>query len=183
MNFSVYTGRIATDLEVKQTQGGRSVLPFSIAVQRDYKNKSTGEYDTDFFRCLATGGAADFLANYGSKGYMVGLQGKMQNNNYEKQDGTQVESSQLIVTNIDAGILFLNKNENNNQQSYSQNANNQPQQQNGNNEPQQQRGQAKPQNNWQQKQQQNNQQAPNQKDNPFNNANGPIDISDEDLPF
>ncbi|MDW4175332.1 single-stranded DNA-binding protein [Staphylococcus saprophyticus] len=174
MNFSVYTGRIATDLEVKQTQSGRSVLPFTIAVQRDYKNKSTNEYDTDFFRCLATGGAAEFLANYGGKGYMVGLQGKMQNNSYEKQDGTQVESSQLIVSNIDAGILFLNKNENNNQQSYSQNANNQPQQQ---------RGQAQPQNNWQQQQQQSNQQAPNQQGNPFANANGPIDISDEDLPF
>lgn len=174
MNFSVYTGRIATDLELKQTPAGRNVLPFSIAVQRDFKNKSTGEYDTDFFRCLATGGAAEFLANYGGKGYMVGLQGKMQNNNYEKQDGTQVESSQLIVNNVDAGILFLNKNENNNQQSYSQNANNQPQQQ---------RGQAKPQNNWQQQQQQNNQQAPNQQNNPFNNANGAIDISDEDLPF
>lgn len=174
MNFSVYTGRIATDLELKQTQAGRNILPFSIAVQRDFKNKSTGEYDTDFFRCLATGGAAEFLSNYGGKGYMVGLQGKMQNNNYEKQDGTQVESSQLIVTNVDAGILFLNKNENNNQQSYSQNANNQPQQQ---------RGQAKPQNNWQQQQQQNNQQATNQQDNPFANANGPIDISDSDLPF
>ncbi|WP_145458184.1 single-stranded DNA-binding protein [Staphylococcus pettenkoferi] len=174
MNFSVYTGRIATDLELKQTQGGRNVLPFTIAVQRDYKNKSTNEYDTDFFRCLATGGAADFLANYGGKGYMVGLQGKMQNNNYEKQDGTQVESSQLIVSNVDAGILFLNKNENNNQQSYSQNANNQPQQQ---------RGQAKPQNNWQQQQQQNNQQAPNQQNNPFANANGAVDISEEDLPF
>ncbi len=168
MNITVLSGRIATDLEIKQTQSGRSVLPFTIAVQRDFKNKSTGEYDTDFFRCLATGGAAEFLANYGGKGYMVGLQGKMQNNNYEKQDGTQVESSQLIVSNIDAGILFLNKNENNNQQSYSQNTNNQPQQQ---------RGQSQPQNNWQQ-QQQNNQQG-----NPFANANGPIDISDEDLPF
>lgn len=166
MNITVLSGRIATDLEIKQTQGGRSVLPFTIAVQRDFKNKSTGEYDTDFFRCLATGGAAEFLANYGGKGYMVGLQGKMQNNNYEKQDGTQVESSQLIVSNIDAGILFLNKNENNNQQSYSQNTNNQPQQQ---------RGQSQLQNNWQQQN--------NQKDNPFANANGPIDISDEDLPF
>lgn len=177
MNFSVYTGRIATDLEVKQTQGGRSVLPFTIAVQRDYKNKSTGEYDTDFFRCLATGGSAEFLENYGGKGYMVGLQGKMQNNNYEKQDGTQVESSQLIVSNVDAGILFLNKNEINNKQAYSQNANNQPQQQRG------QAKQTQPQNNWQQQQQQNNQQAPKQQDNPFANTDGPIVISDSDLPF
>lgn len=181
MNFSVYTGRIATDLEVKQTQNGRNVLPFTIAVQRDFKNKSTDTYDTDFIRCLATGGAADFLANYGGKGYMVGLQGRTQNNNYEKQDGTQVESTQLIVNNVDAGILFLNKNEGNNQQSYQQNGNNQPQQQTG--QAQQQTGQAQPQNNWQQQQQQNNQKAPNQQNNPFANANGPIDISDEDLPF
>lgn len=171
MNITVYTGRIATDLEVKQTQSGRSVLPFTIAVQRDYKNKSTNEYETDFFRCLATGGAAEFLANYGGKGYMVGLQGKNQNNNYEKQDGTQVESTQLIVNNVDAGILFLNKNENN-KQSYQQQGSQQNNQQQGFNQGQKQQSQ----NNWQQ---QNNQ----HQGNPFANASGPIDIQDDDLPF
>lgn len=167
MNLSTFTGRIATDLELKQTQSGRSVLPFTIAVQRDFKNKSTNEYDSDFIRCLASGATAEFLNNYASKGYMIGVNGRMQNNNFTKQDGTQVESMQLIVNSIDSNILFLNKNENSSKQNTQSN--------NFNQQSQTQRGQA--QNGWQQ-QQQNNQQG-----NPFANANGPIDIDDDDLPF
>ena len=42
MNYAIYTGRITKDLQLKQTQSGRSVLSFDIAVQRDYKtNRQT----------------------------------------------------------------------------------------------------------------------------------------------
>lgn len=95
----------------------------------------------------------------------------MQNNNFTRDDGSTNYGQQLIVRNFDANTLFAaNKNDQQSQQrgSYQQNANNVPQQQ---------RGQA--QNGWQQQQQQNNQ----QQNNPFANANGPIDIEDDDLPF
>ena len=52
MNCVQVIGRITADPEVKVSQSGKSILVFSLAVQRDYKNRS-GEYDTDFFRCVA----------------------------------------------------------------------------------------------------------------------------------
>lgn len=170
MNFSVYTGRITKELQLKQSKNGKSVLSFDIAVQRDYKNKQSGEYDSDFIPCLAIGGIAEFIANYANKGDFVTVSGRMQNNNFTRDDGSKNFGMQLIVGNFDANTLFAaNKNDQQSQQkgSYQQNANNVPQQQ----------GQA--QNGWQQQRQNNNQ----KQNNPFANANGPIDIQDDDLPF
>lgn len=178
MNYAIYTGRITKDLQLKQTQSGRSVLSFDIAVQRDYKNKQTGEYDTDFIPCLAGGATAEFIANYANKGDFVTVSGRMQNNNFTRDDGSKNFGMQLIVGNFDASTLFAANNGQQSQQkgSYQQNANNVPQQQNGHKQTQQQ-GQA--QNGWQQQMQNNNQ----QQNNPFGNANGPIDIDSDDLPF
>lgn len=179
-NTCNFTGRITKDLELKTTQNGREILNFDLAVQRDFKN-SNGEFDSDFISCLAFGKTAEFIANYAKKGYMMNVEGRMQNNNFTRDDGTTNFGMQLIVNSVDSGILFLNKNEDkqNNQQQQQQQQNNGYQnngyQNNGYNQ-QQQRGQAQPkQNGWQQKQQQNN--------NPFANANGPIEIDDESLPF
>lgn len=165
-NYAAYTGRITKDLDIKTTQTGTMVLPFDLAVQRDFKN-SDGEYDTDFISCLAFNKTAEFLANYAKKGYLLKVSGRMQNNNFKREDGTINYGMQLIVNSVDSQILFLNKSEdsqnNNNQNNYNQF------------NQQQQRGQAQPkQNGWQQQQQQNS---------PFANANGPIDINDDDLPF
>lgn len=155
MNLLIISGRITKDLEIKETKNGNKILPFDVAVQRDFKNKQTNEYDSDFISCLATGSRAEFLANHAAKGYFVQLTGRFQNNNYERQDGTTNYGQQMIVNQIDAPALFMNKNENNNQ-NISQG------QQSGNN----------------------NQQSGNvAKDNPFANNNGSVDIQDYDLPF
>lgn len=162
MNYAIYTGRITKELQLKQTQNGRSVLPFDIAVQRDYKNKQTEEYDSDFISCLATGPTGEFIANYASKGAFVTVSGRMQNNNYTRDDGTTNYGMQLIVENFDAPTLFAaNKNEQSQKQgSYQQNT--------------QQSQPPRKQNGWQQQQQQ---------PNPFGNASEPIEIDSDDLPF
>ena len=173
MNLGIYIGRITKDLELKTTQGGVSYLQFSIAVQRDIKN-ANGEYDTDFIDCVAFRGAAEFLNNYAQKGYVVAVYGQMRDNNYRKEDGTMSYNKRFYVDQVDSTVLFLNRKHDDNQQN-NQNYNQQQPQQQQPQQQQQQQGQAQPkQNGWQQQQQQNN---------PFNNANGPIDINDDDLPF
>ena len=177
-NTCNFTGRITKDLELKTTPNNTNMLNFDLAVQRDFKN-SNSEFDTDFISCLAFGKTAEFIANYASKGYMMNVEGRMQNNNFTRDDGTTNFGMQLIVNSVDSGVLFLNKNEDrqNNQQQQNNNQNNGYQnngyQNNGYNQQQQQRGQAQPkQNGWQQQQQNNN---------PF--GNGPVEIDSDDLPF
>lgn len=158
MNRCSFTGRITKDLAIKETTSGTKLLGFDIAVQRDFKN-SDGEYDTDFIRCLAFKGAAEFLTNYAKKGYLVTVSGRLQNNNFEREDGTTNYGMQLLVNEIDASTLFLNKGKNDDQQdSYQQQAT-------------ESRGQST------------QTSSKSNGDNPFANANGPIDITDDDLPF
>ncbi|MCC2087932.1 single-stranded DNA-binding protein [Mammaliicoccus sciuri] len=169
-NLCTFTGRITKDLNLKTSQTGKELLNFDLAVQRDYKNND-GEYDSDFISCIAFGKTAEFITNYAKKGYLMSVEGRMQNNNFTREDGTTNYGMQLIVKSVDSSVLFLNKNED---KQTSQQQNN-GYQNNYNQYNQQQRGQVQPkQNGWQQQQQQNS---------PFANANGPIDINDDDLPF
>lgn len=168
INSVTISGRLTKEVEYKATQSGVKVARFTLAVQRSYKDKN-GDYQADFINVIAFRGAADIANNYLNKGELCNVHGRIQTRSFENDNGQRV-----FLTEVVSDDIQLINTGNHNQQSYSQNAYNQPQQQ---------RGQAQPQNNWQQQQQQNNQKAPNQQGNPFANANGPIDISDEDLPF
>lgn len=95
MNCVQLIGRITVDPDVKVTSGGVSVLSFSLAVNRNYKNKS-GEYDTDFFRCVAYRGTADLIGKYAKKGDLLGLTGVLRQNSYEK-DGRKYSVVEIYV--------------------------------------------------------------------------------------
>ena len=92
-------GRITADPEVKVSQSGKSILIFSLAVQRDYKNRS-GEYDTDFFRCVAYQSSADYLGKYAKKGDMLAVSGSLRQNTYENRDGKKVSSVEISVSSV-----------------------------------------------------------------------------------
>lgn len=153
MNDCKFIGRITKDPEYRVTPSGSEVVSFDLAVQRKYKNQND-EYESDFIRCVAFKKTAEFINNYAKKGYLMALSGEMRNNNYEDQNGVKHYGMQLIVNNVDSHVLFLNKKqEGGQQQQSSQSSYTQPQTTTG------------------------------QNNNPFNNATGPIDISDDDLPF
>lgn len=92
-------GRITADPEVKVSTSGKSILVFSLAVQRDYKNRS-GEYDTDFFTCVAYQSAADYLGKYAKKGDMLAVSGALRQNTYENRDGKKVSSVEISVSTV-----------------------------------------------------------------------------------
>lgn len=74
MNKVILTGNLCREIELKQTQGGKSVLSNCVAVQRDYKN-ANGEYESDFINITVWGASADYLAKYGNKGDRVEIVG------------------------------------------------------------------------------------------------------------
>ncbi|MFP4878272.1 single-stranded DNA-binding protein [Mammaliicoccus sciuri] len=156
-NDCKFIGRITKDLEIKTSASGTTFLPFDIAVQREFKN-SNDEYETDFISCIAFNKTAEFLNNYAKKGYLIGVKGEMRNNNFERQDGTINYGMKLNVTKVNSQILFLNKEQSSNSASQEGNT---------------QRGQNTT----------TNQNISQTNNNPFTNANGPIEINDDDLPF
>ena len=175
INRVVLVGRLTKDPEYRVTPSGVQVATFTLAINRTFTN-SQGEREADFINCVVFRGPAENVNNYLSKGSLAGGEGRLQSRSYENQEGLRDYVTEVVCDSVQ----FLEpkganqRQSGNDNQSYNQNNNefqNYGQDFGGN----QQQGQKAPSN-----QQSNNNQ---QSSNPFANANGPIDISDDDLPF
>ena len=93
MNKVELIGRLTKDPEKKSTDKGTSVVSFSVAVQRKYKN-ADGNYDADYINCVAWRTTADFIANYFTKGQRIGVVGSLTTRSYE------VEGKKRSVTEV-----------------------------------------------------------------------------------
>ena len=71
LNKIFLMGRLTRDPEMRHTQNGTAVASFSIAVDRDFKDKQSGEKVTDFVDIVAWRSTAEFVDKYFSKGRMA----------------------------------------------------------------------------------------------------------------
>lgn len=94
MNNTILMGRIATDLELKTTQQGTSVISFTLAVPRRMKKDTT-----DFIRCIAWRQTAEFISKFFSKGRMIAVDGEIQTRMWESQDGRKNTATEVNVNN------------------------------------------------------------------------------------
>lgn len=104
------TGRITKDLEKKETGKGTSVVNFSLAVDRRFKN-SNGDHEADFIGIQAWGMTADLLCKYCGKGSLIGIEGRIQTRNYENNQGQRVYVTEVVAENV----TFLDSKKSNNQ--------------------------------------------------------------------
>lgn len=100
MNKIILVGRLTKDPELKTTTSGTSVLNFTVAVNRRFKNKE-GNYDADFLPCVAYNTTADFVNKFFKKGNLICLEGRVQVRNYDAQDGTKRYVTEVIVENVE----------------------------------------------------------------------------------
>ena len=61
LNRIVIMGRLVRDPELRTTQSGVSVTRFTLAVDRDFKNRDSGEKNTDFIDVVAWRQTAEFV--------------------------------------------------------------------------------------------------------------------------
>ena len=86
MNKVFLIGRLTKDIELKYTEKETPIVSFTLAVNRDYKNKN-GEYEADFINCIAFQQSAKFMSEYLHKGDLIAIEGKIQTRNYENEKG------------------------------------------------------------------------------------------------
>ena len=103
MNTINLTGNICNDLEVKQTQTGKAVLSFNLAVKRPFTKDTT-----DFFPMVAWGQSAEYLGNYGHKGSKVAVSGKLTTRKYQDKDGNNRTAYEIVCDTVE---LLDSKNE------------------------------------------------------------------------
>ena len=99
MNKIILIGRLSQDPEMRTTPNGVATTTFNIAVSRNFTNQN-GERETDFFRCVAWRKQAENIARYCHKGTQVAVEGRLQTNNYEAQDGTRRYSTDIVCDNV-----------------------------------------------------------------------------------
>ena len=96
VNKIILGGRISSDIELKTTPSGVSVVSFSIAVNRR-GGKQGEEQKSDFFSCVAWRGTAEFITQYFRKGSAIYIFGVIENNNWTDNNGMTHYGSRVTV--------------------------------------------------------------------------------------
>lgn len=97
INNVVLVGRLTRDVELRYTPSNQAVATFTLAVNRNFKNQSTGEREADFINCVIWNKQAENLANWTKKGHLVGITGRIQTRSYENQQGQRVYVTEVVA--------------------------------------------------------------------------------------
>lgn len=100
LNTITVMGRLTADPELRHTGNNIPVASFTLAVDRDYKDKASGEKQTDFIPVVAWRSSAEFAAKYFSKGRMAVVSGSLQMRKWTDKDGNKRVSAEILAEHI-----------------------------------------------------------------------------------
>ena len=98
LNKCIFTGRLVSDPEPKQTNSGVNFCTFTIAVDRPYKQGE--EKESDFVNFKAWRGTADFICKHFQKGKAIEVVSRFRSERYTDQDGNKKTWSEFVVENV-----------------------------------------------------------------------------------
>lgn len=98
LNNITIMGRFVKDIELRQTQTGKSVCNATIACERDFSDG--GNKQTDFIDIVAWGGTAEFLSRYFGKGKMAVINGRLQLRDWTDGEGKKHKAAEVIAQNV-----------------------------------------------------------------------------------
>ena len=100
LNHITIMGRLVRDPELRRTGNGLPVASFTVAVDRDWPNKETGEKETDFIDCVAWRQTGEFVSKYFTKGSMIVVSGRLQIRPWVDKDGNKRKSAEIVADNV-----------------------------------------------------------------------------------
>lgn len=95
MNNIVLLGRTTSAIELKQTQAGKAVVSFSLAVKRPYTKDTT-----DFFTVVAWDKQAELLSKYVGKGEQICVRGHLTTRTWEDQNGNKRYATEVVASEV-----------------------------------------------------------------------------------
>ena len=103
INKVILYGNITKDLVIKTLPSGSSVLSFSIATNRKWKDKAGKQQESvEFHNVVAFGKTADLINQYLSKGQGIYIEGRLQTRMWEK-DKVKRYSTDIIIEQMQFG--------------------------------------------------------------------------------
>ena len=114
LNHITIMGRLTRDPELRRTGSGIAVASFTVAVDRDFADKQSGEKETDFIDCVAWRQTGEFVSKYFTKGRMIVVDGRLQIRGWTDKDGNKRRTAEIVADNVYFGD---SKNDSGNQNS------------------------------------------------------------------
>ena len=100
MNKFIGVGRIVKEPELKSTNSGKSYMQNTIAIRNDYKSIN-GEYESEFINIVLWNKTAEYLSNYGYKGCLIAIDGRLTTRSYDKEDGSKGYITEVVVDKVE----------------------------------------------------------------------------------
>ncbi len=94
-------GNLTRDPELRYTPSGTAVCSFSIATNRNWTTDS-GEKkeEVEFHRIVAWNKLAELCSQFLVKGRKVYVEGRLTTRNWTAQDGTQKQTTEIIISDM-----------------------------------------------------------------------------------
>lgn len=99
INRTVLVGRLVKDPELRYTPSGVAMARFTLAVNRTFSNQQ-GEREADFINCVVWRKQAENAANFLKKGNLAGVEGRIQTGSFEGQDGKRVYTTDVVCDSV-----------------------------------------------------------------------------------
>lgn len=96
MNNWNFTGNLGKDAESRYTPSGDAVLQFSVGVKSGYGDKAS----TTWARCSMWGKRGEAVAQYLTKGQLVGISGEVTLREYTDKEGQKRSSLEVRVNDL-----------------------------------------------------------------------------------
>lgn len=99
MNKFEMVGNLVKDADLQYTKDQHQHLKIQIAVRNPYACDK--EHQADFFFLDGFGDRWERVSEYLTKGTKIGVVGRIQNNNYEDQDGNLIYQDEYVIDELE----------------------------------------------------------------------------------
>lgn len=102
VNKVILLGNLGADPEVRVTQGGQCVANLSIATNKKWMNKNTGQPEerTEWHKVVVWGKQAENCRDYLSKGRTVYIEGELQTRKWEDKQGQARYTTEVVANTV-----------------------------------------------------------------------------------
>jgi len=104
LNRVFLIGRLTADPQLRATSSGSPVASFSIATNRNWKDKSGEQREqTEFHNIVVWGRQAETVNQFVGKGDTVMVEGRLQTRTWEGRDGQKRRTTEIVAIRVQFG--------------------------------------------------------------------------------
>lgn len=101
LNKAIIAGRLTRDPEARTTTGGINVTSFGVATNFVYKNAEGQKIEqVEYHNIVTWRKLAEIAAQYLKKGRRVLVEGRLQTRQWEANDGTKRQRTEIVADNL-----------------------------------------------------------------------------------